>query len=202
MSTYNKTSKPRFRIESKCERFGVSNFTRDMLQLSRVKVQLRNADAHGLRDMYSDVFGPADTKLDLGIGIELERTFRLRWRFRGLFPGSHWGCWRAKWLNPPPQWKAFPYLSIKRIVALSASSLSMMFLNIFRLLLRGYLGREMESLFFHFSFGPCTHNITHLYRRQTWHLAWIPCMLFIYDIVLSKKGWGAPFRVEGQTGVI
>ena len=78
MSTYNKTSKPRFRIESKCERFGVSNFTRDMLQLSRVKVQLRNADAHGLRDMYSDVFGPADTKLDLGIRIELERTFRLR----------------------------------------------------------------------------------------------------------------------------
>lgn len=28
-------------------------------------MQPRNSDAHGLRDTYSDVFGPADTKLDL-----------------------------------------------------------------------------------------------------------------------------------------
>lgn len=167
-----------------------------------VKVQPRNSDAHRLRDTYSDVFGPADTKLDLKdfrCLVPIDPIGRFRWLFR-CFPQvtGVTGLLTCKMAESSSSVESVFNGKNRCFEHLKVHLMNLMLLlNLFRLCW-GIISDVRWNLyvFCHCPFCPCKDNIkTNL----------ISCLnsplLFIY-IVLFKKGWGAPLRGEGQTGVI
>lgn len=138
---------------------------------TQVKVQPRNSDAHGLRDTYSDVFDPADTKLDLKHFWCLVPIGRFHWLFR-RFPQvtGVTGLLTCKMAESSSSVESVFNGKNRCFEHLKVHLMNLMLLlNLFRLCW-GIISDVRWNLyvFCHCPFGPCKDNI------QTWYLAWTP----------------------------